>query len=187
MLISLRSSPRRPEGSDDTPDVVDLLLDCHGRIRKFSQLAVRLAEAPAPLADVADAAAQVLRYFSVALPLHVLDEDEMLTPRLVALPPPLEVAGALGTMARQHREIDALLEDLLRYWAELAEVPGRRSSMQEVLVEGSALLVALFDEHLRIEEETIFPAVRQLVPVEARRAMAEQARQRRASQLGGVG
>src|SRR5690242_6505881 len=91
-------------------DVFDALLDCHARIRTFLGLARRLAgDDPATETETRDAAAAVERYFTVALPLHVLDEDESLLPRLRGRNADLDLAIALmhgehldhkGTIAR---------------------------------------------------------------------------------------
>ena len=57
-------------------DAVDLLLECHQRIRAFLDLADRLGPpGPDPAQAVADAAARVHRYFTLALPLHARDEE----------------------------------------------------------------------------------------------------------------
>src|SRR5262245_25640445 len=65
-------------------DVVDRLLECHERIRNFCALACRLAEGP-PSEQAREAAAQLVRYFTVALPLHVADEEESIRPRLTTV------------------------------------------------------------------------------------------------------
>jgi hypothetical protein len=65
-------------------DIVDLLLECHERIRSFIGLAGRLANCgPVSDTEVSDAAARVVRYFSESLPLHVADEEESILPRLL--------------------------------------------------------------------------------------------------------
>ena len=71
-------------------DAVDLLLECHARIRHFLALARRLGEArgESPTA-LSDTAAQVHRYFTLALPLHAQDEEEVILPavrRLLDVP-----------------------------------------------------------------------------------------------------
>lgn len=59
---------KRQEG-----DLVDQLLACHERIRRFIALAAR------PDCD-AESRAAVIRYFTEALPLHVADEEELIAP-----------------------------------------------------------------------------------------------------------
>src|SRR5574341_1715069 len=84
-------------------DAVDLLLECHQRIRSFLGLALRLGEAwAAEPAEVADAAARVHRYFALALPLHAQDEDQSIAPRLRGRD--RAVDHELEIVAREHRE-----------------------------------------------------------------------------------
>src|SRR6185503_861481 len=94
MLVSLGS----PRG--DERDVVDALLACHERIRRFSAMAVRIADAGgATELEIRDAAAAVRRYFAEALPLHVADEDEDLAPLLAGRDPAID--AALATMSAE--------------------------------------------------------------------------------------
>ncbi len=93
----LTFGPRPPAG-----DVVDLLLECHTRIRSFTTLAARLASTPGlAAAEVAEAAAGVHRYFTQALPLHARDEEESVLPRLRGRDP--EVDRELAEMVHEHR------------------------------------------------------------------------------------
>ncbi|MGE5185042.1 MAG: hemerythrin domain-containing protein, partial [Acidobacteriota bacterium] len=82
-------------------DVVDLLVECHGRIRKFLGFARALADKPeAPAGEVRAVAGQIRRYFAVALPLHIADEEEAIMPRLAAASD--DVTRALAAMHREH-------------------------------------------------------------------------------------
>src|SRR4051812_25565021 len=96
MLIQI-GSPKEP------PDIVDILLECHERIRSFTGLARRLASTHGlSEEEVRDAAARVTRYFSEALPLHVADEEQSILPRLSGRSPELD--AALNGMQREHHE-----------------------------------------------------------------------------------
>src|SRR5512135_3248017 len=97
------------------PDPVDMLLACHSRIRNFTAIAHRLAEAKgAAAAEIANAAEAVHRYYTVALPLHEADENETVYPRLRAA---MTAAGAppeaVEAMVEQHGPIDALVAELV--------------------------------------------------------------------------
>src|SRR5512143_2894636 len=84
-------------------DAVELLLECHQRIRSFLGLAGRLAEAREEGAEaVAEAAFRVHGYFTLALPLHARDEEDSIAPRLSGREPALD--AELGTMVREHQE-----------------------------------------------------------------------------------
>ena len=57
-----------PSTPKDPSDVVDLLLECHERIRYFIALAVRLAKAEnSSLDEIREAAARVIRYFAYGI------------------------------------------------------------------------------------------------------------------------
>jgi len=79
---------------DEEGDVVDLLLACHARIRRFIDLAQRAG-------DDAEVRATVIRYFTEALPLHVADEEELIAPRV-----------ATGEMHAEHVSHEPLLARL---------------------------------------------------------------------------
>ena len=104
-MISIRMRPLQmfpapaEAGQVGPDDPVDLLLACHMRIRHFGQLASALPGAQeAGAADVIDAAQRLHRYFTVALPLHVADEDESVRPRLDAHAPPPGLRDAMEAM-----------------------------------------------------------------------------------------
>src|SRR5512138_1711735 len=146
---------RRPAPAEG---IVDLLLDCHARIRSFSELAVRLGEAGAPPpGEIADAAARVTRYFAEALPLHARDEEESVLPRLAGRDPAVDVA--LVAMHRDHLGHGVVLDPVLDLCHELAAAPGRHAELAPALVRAALVLSAHFDVHLASEERTIFPAI----------------------------
>jgi iron-sulfur cluster repair protein YtfE (RIC family) len=168
---------KRPAASQD---VVDLLLECHARIRSFCDLAVRLAEASRPSpAEIVDAAERVRRYFAEALPLHAQDEEESILPRLAGRDP--DVDQALVDMHREHREHEPMLERLLALTGELARAPERHEALAPELGRVARALRGHFDLHLSGEERLVFPAIRALVPEAERRTMLEELRARRAA------
>src|SRR6516164_5551174 len=77
--------------SKENSDIVDLLSECHDRIRAFTGLAGRLASSGSVSDnEIRDAAGQLVRYFSESLPLHVADEEESILPRLRGRSTPLD-------------------------------------------------------------------------------------------------
>lgn len=166
-------------GTKKTPeDVVDLLLDCHTRIRSFSRLALRIAEAEgAPAEEVVQAAARVRRYFSVALPFHVADEEESILPRLMGKD--AAVDAALRRMEDEHEGHVEPLRRLLAIAAALVEDPGALETHRAELGKVAGALVADFDRHLESEEAVVFPAVRRLLDPEELEAVFDEVRQRR--------
>jgi iron-sulfur cluster repair protein YtfE (RIC family) len=174
-MLNAIGSPRRPaEG------IVDLLLDCHARIRSFSDLAVKLGETRgAAPAEIAEAAASVRRYFLEALPLHARDEEESVLPRLAGRDPVVD--AALVAMHRDHVGHAEVLDPVLAICATLVASPERHLELAPALAEAGRRLRAHFEAHLASEEGTIFPALAQVADDEQRR-IVEELRGRRGAQ-----
>ena len=163
MLVSLGKK------APSEPTLTDRLLDCHARIRKFCAIARRLAASTDPAA-AREAAAALHRYFTVALPLHVADEEQSVRPRLVRLGEPA-LTAALDAMAAEHEEAAATLAELTRRWRQIAEAPTpARSAATDA---PAAWLAEHFERHLDAEETRIFPALAKLPPAEAAAVVAE--------------
>ncbi len=175
-----RAAPSRDPGPGDP---VDLLLDCHGRIRHFTALALRLLQPgearPVSAEQLAEAARSLTRYFGVALPLHVADEDVSIARRFAARPRPAEVAAALDDMTAQHVAIDRLLDALVPAWTHVARDPAALEQHRPALAPKSAALAALMEAHLAAEEATIFPWLRGALDADARAAILAEMRARR--------
>ena len=181
-LVSLGfGSPPPPS---DAPEALRLLLDCHVRIRRFAAMAVRLARTlDAPAGQRADAAAQLQRYFRIALPLHVADEEESLAPRLRALQGDERerLGPALREMSRQHVDIEARLARVLPAWQQVEESGGVHAGPSE----GEALaLCDLLLRHLALEETELFPLLARSVPAAEGEAFVQELRARRRTALG---
>jgi len=168
-------STRRPTNSRD---LVDLLGECHARIRHFLALAHEAAvRRDAPIEQIDQACSYVGRYFREALPLHVADEEESIEPRLRGLSPALD--ESLDSMAAQHERHLSALKRLHRALATVRDVPRHEGARQELALSASALKTEL-EAHLLLEERVVFPAIRELLPSEAQARILEELRQRRA-------
>jgi iron-sulfur cluster repair protein YtfE (RIC family) len=160
-------------------DAQGLLLECHGRIRAFTELAARLASAEgASEAEVAEVAAGVRRYFAEAFPLHAQDEEESILPRLAGRD--RQVDAALVTMHREHATQVAPLARVTELCAELATSPGRHAELAPALGRAAGALREHFARHLALEEEVVFPALQALVADAARAEIVRELRARRA-------
>lgn len=173
MLLQLSS--RR---STQPTTLVALLSECHQRIRHFSHLACELARrSDAPPAEIEQAAASVMRYFSEALPLHVADEEESITPRLRGRSD--EVTRALTTMSQEHVEHGPQLAELLSALTELRQAP--TSEQARLRLAAVAMPLQLdFERHLALEESVLFPALH-LLPAADQKQIVEELRARRAN------
>src|SRR5439155_12021576 len=69
---------------NSSDEVVDLLTECHGRIRRFLVMTRALLDAPpgTPQAEIAATAGQIGRYFTTGFRLHVEDEEVEIAPRI---------------------------------------------------------------------------------------------------------
>ncbi len=161
-------------------DAVDLLLECHERIRSFLALARRIAEANhSEPGLVAEAAARVGRYFTEALPLHAQDEEVSILPRLRGLD--ATVDAELETMAREHREHDRPMRELVAACERIARRPESLRNLAPLVGRAAAELERHFVLHLGREETVIFPAVRRLLAPSADAAIMREIRERRAA------
>lgn len=176
-MLNQITTPRSPNQPPE--DALDLLLGCHQRIRHFTAAAAKLAHAQGATQDeIRMAAAGVYRYYSVSLPLHEADEEDSLRPRLEALGDE-RVHHALAAMHDQHQAIDELIERLLpllllveRNPAALEQTGGEMCAITKALEE-------VFAAHLELEEEVIFPAIREQLPEAGRAALLDEMRARR--------
>lgn len=169
--VSLLGRSKRGEG------VVDRLLDCHDKIRRFTRLACTLATAEASPELIAGAARDCLAYFERGLPLHIEDEDRSLRPALERRGGPMP---ALAQMSEEHDRIDALLDSLLPLLGRIAGEPEARAELGPRLAQLGGRLEAEMEAHLTLEEQSIFPMVETLLDPAAQQAIVEQMRQRRA-------
>ncbi|MBI3072927.1 MAG: hemerythrin domain-containing protein [Deltaproteobacteria bacterium] len=161
-------------------DSVDALLECHDRIRRFVATARRLAGAPnVPAEQITEAAASVRRYFTEDLPLHSTDEDASVAPRLLALTLPVDVREAVQAMTGQHDTLHETIRQLSVGWAEVAHDAAALPGLASTLSPLSATLDTLFGVHLAMEENTVFPAIRALLPAAERDAILVEIRARR--------
>lgn len=172
MFKSLR--PPRPE----TPGgLVDLLLECHGRIRSFVALARQAAShVDAPHAEVVAACLRVERYFTVALPLHVTDEEQSVLPRIVGRSP--DVDRALQAMREQHSQHEPKLRALLDASVAVRDAPAD-AERRAALAAAAEELDREFGEHLALEETVIFPAIGHLLSAAEQEEITAELRARR--------
>jgi iron-sulfur cluster repair protein YtfE (RIC family) len=151
MLTKLQRRPAEKQ------EALSWLLACHQRIRHFTALAQTLAVThDATPEDAKEAALAVHRYFTVALPLHEQDEELSLLPRLIGKDPTLD--QQLGLMQQEHRQVDAVLSEMLPILARIAQDPNQRAIHVGGLKTQVKQLEALWQPHLLREETIIFTA-----------------------------
>lgn len=176
--VNTQLVPLRLGGDDAAPEdeLLELLLACHARIRRFSRLALTLGARPElPAAEVKATAAQCLRYFTEALPLHVRDEEDSLWPRLAGQSAALD--ATMAQMRAQHFSHVVRLDALERALRAVFERPND-PALHRQLAAAASTVETDFDDHLRLEETELFPSLETLLP-EVREAIVEELRHRR--------
>jgi iron-sulfur cluster repair protein YtfE (RIC family) len=168
-------------------DPTGLLSDCHRRIEMFLGSLQRLAAViDRPLTDDARAVLEAaLRYFRESAPKHTADEEESLFPRLRQLQDP-EIEKALATLDALeadhrkantlHAEVDALGNRYLdQQYLPFKEADRFRQAVND--------LASIYREHIRIEDELVFPAAKRILSVSARSGIASEMALRRNTSL----
>lgn len=164
-----------------------MLIECHARIRHFSEMALRLATNPSTRpTEVASATEALCRYFTVALPLHEADENDSIHPRLTAITRDIQsdsfaqaASAACDAMVEQHKAIDVILEQLVSIWKSLQKTPEKAAELSTEMLALSTKLKGLFQDHLKLEEETVFPAIEKLLPPQELEALLFEMKKRR--------
>ena len=156
-----------------------LLLACHQRIRRYCRLALTVGVRPdLPAAEVKAAAAQCLRYFGEALPMHVQDEEVSLWPRLAGRAPGID--ATLAQMRAQHFEHVGRIEALQTALRRVFEKPNE-PALHRQLASAASTVETDFDAHLKLEEEGFFPQLNELLSEDEREAIVDELRARRRS------
>lgn len=165
-----------PAAGVDQP--FELLAACHERVRRTLRLLQRLvahAERHGADAQVADAARDVLRYFSIAAPLHHEDEERHLLPLLRTSAQPA-LAEAASRMAADHVQLRAQWPPIGQALVQLAD--GQLPDLA-VLQERVAAFCQLHETHLALEDGLVLPAAARRADPALRRTMSADMAQRR--------
>lgn len=157
---------------------MDLLVECHQRIRSFAALARKVSEqSDYGSDDVVEACLGVVRYFTQALPLHVEDEEQSILPRLVGKQSTVD--EALTLMHSQHVSHERPLERLVALCGDMA----KRSANVGELGADLPLLAQTLEhellEHLALEESVIFPAIKRYLSGDEQAEIVRELRARR--------
>ncbi len=139
----------------------ELLEACHERVQRSLALLGRLIahiDAHGHDANSRSAAADVLRYFDVAAPLHHQDEELHVFPML-ADADDVDLVAAVAGLRADHARMEALWAGLrlaLLTWSG-GDAAG---AVDDALRRQAAEFERLYAGHLQIEEGLVFPAAR---------------------------
>ncbi len=150
-----------PDHGFDEP--LGLLSDCHRRIEHFLRVLIAVDEKAAggPLTpEYRNALEGSLRYFETAAKRHTADEEVSLFPRIreAGDPAATQALALLDRLEHDHGEADAhhaAVDTLVRRW--LANDSLQRSEAKE-LRDRLARLQSLYERHIALEDEELFPA-----------------------------
>jgi hemerythrin-like domain-containing protein len=164
-------------------DPTGLLSDCHRRIEMF--LGVLRSITPllieSPDVETKSALETALRYFRNAAPKHNADEEESLFPRLrrAAGPRAQAVLERLDALEEEHRWAAPLHEEVdqlgRKFLSAGALCPGDIDRFRSAVEK----LVAMYREHIALEDEVVFPCAADLLSPEDKAAIAEEMGRRR--------
>jgi hemerythrin-like domain-containing protein len=164
-------------------DPMGLLSDCHRRIEMFLGSLQRVAKAiDRPLTqDDRTALESALRYFKDAAPKHTADEEESLFPRLRQVKE-TEIGNALSTLnalEKDHARAEALHAEVhalgVRCVDEGHLAPVDAGRFRQAVSE----LTSIYREHIRIEDELMFPAAKQALSESQKAEIANEMAARR--------
>lgn len=167
-----------PAAGFDQP--FEMLDACHERLRRSLGLLQRLVDHVGDHGvdeQAADAARDVLRYFDRAAPAHHEDEERHVFPRLRA-GSDARLIEAVERLAADHRTIAALWQPVR---VRLVEWTRREGGLDDAARAAIDVFIAIHADHLRCEDELVFPAARAGVADAALAAMGEEMRSRRSS------
>lgn len=170
----------KPDSGFDDP--LGMLADCHRRIERFLHMLRRVAEQAdgrALSAEEVDAVDAALRYFHEAGPRHNRDEEESLFPRLRDSQA-AQVVGQVEHLEAEHQQTEALHKEaaelFARWEAEAALEGADRARLRAV----TTRLEEIYREHIRLEEEVVFPCAARILDRDAVAAIGAEFKARRA-------
>ncbi|MDN3918720.1 hemerythrin domain-containing protein [Roseateles violae] len=139
----------------------EMLAACHERLRRSLRLLARLQQhlgaQPQGVDEQArQAAADLLRYFTLAAPAHHEDEERHIVP-VLRRSADAALRAAAEQLLREHEQIRAAWELLA---PQLREIEAGR--LPPRLAEAAEHFGRLHDAHLRLEDELAFPQARVL-------------------------
>jgi len=148
-------------------DPTGLLSDCHRRVEMFLGTLKAIAQTidSPPTGETSRALESALHYFEQAAPKHTADEEESLFPRMRQIQHP-EVQSAVSRLEQleeEHRWAAPLHTRVARLGAQYLAAGSLSSPEVEEFRKAVASLASMYKEHIRFEDQLVFPlAVRML-------------------------
>ncbi len=169
----------KPDSGFDDP--IGMLTDCHRRIEHFLDILCVVAERAAGRVMTDEEKAAVLaslQYFRVGGQRHNADEEESLFPRMRASAGPEEVSDILG-LESDHHDANRLHEQVDSLYQKWTTAGALDRGDQDQLFASTQQLKRLYTEHIRLEEQVVFPRAARLLSPAAITAIGQEFRTRR--------
>jgi len=155
-----------------------LLSDCHRRIEMFLGSLQRVSELiESPLTGEARAALQSsLRYFQEAAPKHTADEEESLFPRLRQINEPglQKAISTLDMLEADHRHAGSLHAEVHSLGLQCLERGPLSAGEAGRFRQAVTGLASIYREHIRIEDDVVFPAAKRALSGPQKTAIAQE-------------
>lgn len=152
----------RPDSGFDDP--LGMLADCHRRIERFLNILCRVAEQAEGRAlrgEEIEAVEAALRYFQESGPRHNKDEEESIFPRLRDAHAVVMVE--VDRLEDEHRETEALHQECAELYARWMGEDGLHGADRNRLRAVVTRLDRIYREHIRLEEDVVFPCAAKLL------------------------
>ena len=169
----------KPDSRFDDP--IGMLIDCHRRIERFLHVLCMVEDRAwnRALTDEEVTAVQsALQYFRVGGLRHTADEEESLFPRLRAesITGNIQEIRGLKDDHRHANDLHATVDAFYTAWI----AAGVLSPEDELrLRSGTEQLKHLYEEHIQIEEKTVFPRATEMLDSQTIAAIGQEFQARR--------
>lgn len=158
-------------------DPFGMLGACHDRVERMLELLGRLRVHLMKQGcdeEARQAARDVMRYFDIAAPAHHADEERHIFPTLLAAG---ELVQEVERLKRDHIEFEAAWTRVRGSLACVADGSWRGMSMHDEAALSS--FASIYERHLPLEEQLVFPAARRLIDAARLATMGREMAERR--------
>ena len=159
----------------------EMLEACHERVQRSLDLLRRLiahVDQHGCDADARSAAADVLRYFDLAAPLHHEDEEQHLFSAL-GQHPDVRVRATVVTLENDHLLMTAIWQRLRAVLVRWQAGGAGCGPMTETERTYASDFAQAYQRHIRLEEDVLYPAARAALDAPTQRAMGHEMAARR--------
>ena len=164
-------------------DPIAWMMDCHRRVENFLSVLVKAGALHGRqlTGEERHALGAALRYFREGAPKHTEDEEQSLFPRLRSLRSPdiQPLLVYLDDLERDHCVADRWhreLNQLGLQWLTVQTLPAAEAERFGLL---TLDLARLYQHHIAVEEQRIFPAVAAKLPANEIKRLSEEMKARR--------